>query len=343
METLCVGVDIAKASFVAAYCWQGQGKMLGSFPNTPAGFAALAQALREVQATCSTSQIHLIMEPTGGYELPLASFALQQGWQISLPNPRHIRDWAKGIGRRAKTDPQDALLLARYGAERQPKHWRPLPAEVAELEHLLRRKDDLEQLLRQERNRQQALRQRPGLPSAVPDSLERVIGTLEEELAAIEAAIKEQLRAHPDLQASVKRLRTVPGIGPKNVVWLLVVLTRWHTLTEGQGDSRGVVAYCGLDPQPYDSGTSVHKRATISRQGNRELRRRLFLSALGGVRGRTVLRAFYQRLVGRGKAKKAALIAAARKILVWAWAVFRDQTTFDPAKVTREGAVDPLT
>jgi transposase len=339
MERLSVGIDIAKASFVAAYWWQGQGYSLGSFPNTPAGFASLAQMLREVQHNRATEQIQLIMEPTGGYELPLAHFALQQQWIVSLPNPRQVRDWAKGIGRRAKTDPQDALLLARYGAERQPAVWHPLPAAVAELEELLRRKDDLEQMLRQERNRQAALAQRPGVPSWVPSSLERVIGALQDELAAIEQTIKQHLRQHADLQASAKLLRSVPGVGAKNVLWLLVVLTRWQVLTDGQGDSRALVAYVGLDPQPYDSGTSVHKRATISRQGSRHLRRRLFLSALGGIRGKNVLRMFYQRLIGRGKAKKAALIAAARKILVWAWAVFRQHTTFDPTKVTRELAV----
>lgn len=336
MQPLCVGVDIAKASFVAAYYWQGQGFALGCFPNTPAGFAALAQTLREVQSARGSEQLHLILEPTGGYELPLLTFALAQDWKVSLPNPRQVRDWAKGSGRRAKTDAQDALLLAGYGVERVPPEWHPLPAEVAELEELLRRQEDLEQMLLQERNRQGALRQRPAIPSAVGGSLERVIGALEEELAAIEQEIKQHLCAHAQLRSAVKRLRTVPGIGPKNVLWVLVLLYRWHTLTAGQGDSRGIVAYCGLDPQPYDSGTSVHKRATISRQGNRTLRRRLFLSALGGVRGQNVLRAFYQRLVGRGKAKKAALIACARKILVWAWAVFRDHTTFDPAKVTRE-------
>jgi len=334
-----VGVDLAKASFVAAYYWLGKGFLLGSFPNTPAGFAAFAQTLSQVEVQPGSVQIALIMEPTGGYELPLARFALQQDWMVSLPNPRHVRDWAKGIGRRAKTDGQDALLLARFGAERAPSTWQPLALAVAELEELLRRKEDLEQMLRQERNRQDALRQRPTLPSTVPSSLERVIGALEEELAAIEQAIKQHLRSHSELQAQAKRLRSVPGIGPKKVLWVLVLLYRRHTLTEGQAESRAIVAYAGLDPQRYESGTSVHKRAGISRQGKRNMRRRLFLSALGGVRGQNVLRAFYQRLVGRGKAKKLALIAAARKILVWAWAVFRDHTTFDPAKVSPELAV----
>jgi len=339
MTTLHVGIDIAKASFVPALHWHGQGRRLDPLTNTPEGFAALAQAVIQAQYQLGADAVHLIMEPTAGYELALAAFALAQGWMVSLPNPRHVREWARGIGRRAKTDPQDALLLARYGADCRPPAWHPLPAEVADVEQMLRRKEDLEQMLRQERNRQGALAQRPGVPAAVPQSLERMIGALEEELAALEEAIKQHLAQHAELRAEARRLRTVPGIGAKNVLWVLVLLYRWQTLTEGQGDAKGLVAYAGLDPQPYDSGTSVHKRPMISRMGNPVLRRRLFLSALGGVRGRNVLRAFYQRLVGRGKAKKAALIAAARKILVWAWAVFRQHTTFDPAKVTRELAV----
>jgi transposase len=89
------------------------------------------------------------------------------------------------------------------------------------------------------------------------------------------------------------------------------------------------VAYVGLDPQPYQSGTSVRKRAAISRKGDRTVRRRLFMGALGGIRGKTVLQQLYRGLVGGGKAKKVALVAAARKILIWAWAVYRQQTSFD--------------
>ena len=90
------------------------------------------------------------------------------------------------------------------------------------------------------------------------------------------------------------------------------------------------MAYTGLDPQTHESGTSVHKPARISRMGNDQMRRRLYLAAFGGVRAKHgPLREFYQRLVGRGKAKKLAITAAARKILTWAWAVYRTDTDFD--------------
>jgi transposase len=334
MSTLYIGCDIAKDSFVAAFQYNGQQQLLPSMPNSPAGFASLLQTIRHFQLQHNLEKAHLIIEPTAGYELALVNFCLAQGFQISLPNPLHVREWARGMRRRAKTDRQDAIVLARFGAETNPPLWQPLPSEVAELEQMLRRKEDLEQMLRQERNRQGTLRQRPGLPEAVKSSLERVIGALEQELADLEQQIKQHVRQHSELQEQARLLLSVPGLGAKNVLWVLVLLHRWKVLGGCGGESKGLVAYVGLDPKPHESGSSVHKRALISRMGNRVLRRRLFLSALGGIRGQNVLRAFYMRLVGRGKPKKAALIAAARKILVWAWAVFRDHTRFDPAKVS---------
>jgi transposase len=122
-------------------------------------------------------------------------------------------------------------------------------------------------------------------------------------------------------------------VGEKNVLYVLVVMHRWEELTDGEGEENGLVAYIGLDPKPYESGTSVRKRPGISRQGNRPFRSRLFMSALGGIKGKnSPLTAFYQRLVGRGKPKKLALVAASRKVLVWSWAVFRTNTPFDTAR-----------
>ena len=128
------------------------------------------------------------------------------------------------------------------------------------------------------------------------------------------------------------RLLSVPGIGTRNVLPLLVLLFRWDVLTDGRGESNGLVAYVGLDPQPYQSGTSVHRPAAISRQGERLLRSRLYMGALGALRGHNPVRAFYDHLVGRGKAKKLALVAAARKIVVWAWVVFHTDIPFAATK-----------
>jgi transposase len=318
---------VARATFVAAG-WEAEvGQLLGEFHNRPEGWEQFA---RQVEGTTGGSEvtIHLVLVPTGGYELGLALFLVQRGWRVSRPNPRHVRDWAKGLGQRAKTDRQDALLLARYAAERRPPRWAPLPAAVSELESLLERQRELEAQLGEEQRRKQALAGRPGIAAPVADSLERMITALEGALQEIQAAIDGHLKAQPELKQAEKRLRQVPGVGARNALPLLVLLWRWRVLTDGQGKAKGLVAFAGLDPVTFSSGTSVRGRGTISRQGDRRLRSLLYMGALGGVRGHNALRAFYQSLVARGKAKKLALVAAARKILVWSWAVFRDHADF---------------
>ena len=124
MERLASGVDMSKASFVGAVWVADQAVELGQFDNNTSGFAAMQQALVAQQRQQRASQIHLVVEPTGGYELGLhpegTRFAYEQGWAVSLPNPRQVREWAKGIGKRAKTDRVDARLLAQFAAQRRP-------------------------------------------------------------------------------------------------------------------------------------------------------------------------------------------------------------------------------
>jgi hypothetical protein len=105
----------------------------------------------------------------------------------------------------------------------------------------------------------------------------------------------------------------------------------WQNLTSGQGDAKSLTAYVGLDPQPYESGRSVRKQPGISKMGDSEIRRLLYMGALGGVQGPNPLKPFDERLVGRAIAKKVALVAAATKILVWAWTIFSCQAEWDPA------------
>jgi transposase len=333
MSSLWLGVDVAKASLVAAVMAEAvaEGEQdLGQFANDASGFAALAERVSG-RGVAGESVIHLVVEPTGGYELALVAFAYEQGWQVSLPNPRQVRNWAKGTGQRAKNDRQDALLLARYGAACQPTAQPPLATEVSELDSLLKRRQDLEQMLHQEENRLQELAGRPGIAAAVEANLARVIEALQEARHEVEAAIEAHLQQYTPLQEEAKRLLALPGIGPKVVLPLLVLLHRWHNLTAGEGTGKGLTAFVGLDPQPYESGRSVRRRSTISKMGNAEARRLLYMGALSAVHGRNPLHVFYERLVGRGKARKLAVVAAARKLLTWAWVLFSHHTEWNPA------------
>jgi len=330
MKKLCVGVDVGEKELAVAYWDQDEPVFIGTYINTHDGYQAIRREIEELLE--ADAFVHLVMEPTGGYEQPFAHFAVQQGWRVSLPNPLRPKQWAKAMGKRAKTDPQDARNLSHYAFAQDPLPWKPLPAEVQQLGHLLNRQDDLLGMLQQEKNRAHSAEYMVNPHQAVSKDMAESISTLEQRIGVIQEAIKEHLKANPHLCKQKKLLLTVSGIGERNVLYILVALHGWGILTEGKGSAKGLVAYLGLDPVPYQSGSSIHRKARISRQGNRPLRSRLYVGALGGVGGNNPLRAFYQRLVGRGKPKKLALVAAARKILVWAWAVFRSNTPFDATR-----------
>ncbi len=329
---LIVGIDMAKCKFDVGL-WRGQkGESRGEYANEQSGYELLHNNLSQVNNEDET--VKLIIEPTGGYEMGLILYALEQGWQVSLPNPKMVKDWAKGSGWRGKTDALDAMMLAQYGVEKNPPPYQPLSANMQEFNDLVTRGEELKKLLSSERNRLKQYQQRPRQNERVMESLEKVIEALEEELAEIEKEIKSFIKQDEELKQARKRLLTIPGVGPVLVNHLLLLLTHWSLRTNEQGTTKQLVAFIGLDPQPFQSGRSVYKRPTISKMGDKVVRQKLYMGALGGVRGQNVLADFYQRLVGRGKAKRLALVAAARKILVWAWAVFVNEVNFDAAKAT---------
>ena len=328
-----IGADISKKTFDVGLKDGTSSQYIGQFQNDQEGFNALSQSIKS--RTSNASQVHLILEPTGGYERHLMAYGFSQNWLVSRPNPKIFRDWAKGSGKRAKTDPQDGIALAEYGFDKKPHTLSPMPAELEALEELLKRQDELQKLIRAEKNRYSRYLNQPRFSERVQKSLESILEMLEKELKEIESEIKELTYSSGETKQMIQRLLTIPGVGQRIVFRLYLFLAKWHLMTGGSGSSKALTAMIGLDPEPYQSGTSIRRRSTISKKGNHRLRELLFLGALGGVAGRSKtsnpLKAFYQRLVGRGKAKKLALVAAAHKIIIWAWAVFVNEVDFDPA------------
>lgn len=331
MRILTLGIDVSQEKLdVCAHGPEGEMHPVEPVDNTHEGFHELDTAVSTLRTDTDADEVHLVLEPTGGYELPLARFALAQDWRVSMPNPHKVRQWAEGVGYRAKTDHMDAEMLAEFGAARDLPAWKPVPDEVMTLETLLQRQEDLKKILHQERNRLHALNSRECDETFVLDEVRDHIADLEMRLDEIETVIKDHVKAHPELYDNIKLIRTVPGVGRRNAYRILVLLYRWGTLTEFAGSSKALTAYVGLDPQHHRSGSSVYRPPHISKKGDPIFRRTFYWAAFGGIRGDNALRHFYQRLVGRGKAKKLALVAGARKVLIWAWAVFRDQREFQP-------------
>ena len=337
MNSFYVGIDVSLEHLdVATATTPASRKGLGRYPNNAQGWQAIASALEsllqaQMCADDAPYTIHLMVEPTGGYETDLLSFAYRQAWWVTLVNPLQVRRWGEGQGIRAKTDRQDALLLAWYGATTQPSPQDAMDEGAAQLDELLRRRHDLEQLRQAEQNRLTLLQRKVRPNPAIQRSLERTLHTLDEELQALEEAIKQLLKHYAYRQEQRHLLRSSPAIGDKLSLELLVVCHRFWAYTSGQGTAKQIVAFLGLDPQPHESGKSK-QRSLISRQGNARLRAQLYCGALGGVRGHNPLQAFYQRLVCAGKAKNLALVACARKVLTWVWALFTSNTPFDASR-----------
>lgn len=331
--SIYVGVDVSEATLDVAYACNEKEETLKSYTNRPEGWKALGEDVVALAATLGESTIHLIAEPTGGYERGLVAYVYALNWQVTIVNPYYLRRFIQGQGQRGKSDVRDALMLARYGKLKQPSAQEQMEECARELQSLLSRQDDLKKLLLSERNRLKQAEHNPTTPVAVQHSLDRTIKMLEEEQKALKAAVKELLGRSKELKDQEKLLRTVPGVGAKVVLRLLTLFYRFQATTAGQGTADQLVAFLGLDPQPYESGRSVRKRTTISRMGDKLGRADLFMAALGGVRGKNPLRSFYHHLQERGKAKKLALVACSRKILVWAWAVFTSGQRFDPQRV----------
>ena len=120
MSILYAGIDVSQANFTCSLWISENAVDLGEFTNNQAGFAALAAAIAPHQATNEYETLHIILEATGGYELRLLSFINAQGWLFSLPNPLQVREWAKGMGYRVKTDRIDGRKLAHFGSHQPP-------------------------------------------------------------------------------------------------------------------------------------------------------------------------------------------------------------------------------
>jgi transposase len=301
--SLYLGLDVAKATVDLASEPAGVG---GQFATDPAGLAALV-------AHCVAQPVALlVLEASGGYEAPVVAALATAGVPLAVVNPRQVRDFAKALGRRAKTDRIDAQVLALFGARVRPQP-RPLPDEATqELEALLTRRRQLLEMLHAERQRRTVARGR-----VVRRSLDAHIRWLERQAIDTDAELEQLIQASPLWRVQDQLLQSVPGVGPTLARTLLGAVPEL-----GRLDRRQIAALVGVAPLARDSGT-LHGRRTCW-GGRPAVRTVLYMAALVAARWNPRLRTFYQRLRAAGKPAKVALTAVARKLLVYLNAILRD-------------------
>ena len=311
METVYVGIDISKASFDVALP-QAAGFRHLTLSNAEAGFAQLLAVSGEL---LKTGTCVYVMEASGPYYLRLASFLHAKGVGVSVVNPLSVRRFCQMRLTRAKTDKKDAVLIACYGQSEHPALWQPEPAFIDELRQLQMVAHGLEKTRQQHRRQLEALEQASCQSQQAVSSLKQVVEGVAKELVLLEARMQQLAATHCASQQRL--LESVPGLGKKSSLLLL-------TLTSGFtrfASAKQVIAYLGLSPRIYESGTSVKGKGRICKMGMARARAMLFMCSWSAIRCNKACRELYLRLRQKGKAHRLALIAVVNKLIRQAFAV----------------------
>lgn len=299
-----VGIDVAKNTLEVFIDTTGQ---LLHLENSASGVHELQEALSGLAVA------GVIMEATSRYHCTAELMLSALGLPVAVINPRQIKNFARAMGRVAKSDPIDARIICEYGRRMNPK-FRPTKSEQQQdLAILLMRRRQLVQGRVMETNR---LKERCGV--YIEQGIMRHIRWLDAEIDILDAEIKQRLRQDDTLAMKRKLLDKVKGIGPITQATLLIQLPELGSLTRRQ-----VSALVGVCPYDRDSGQLRGKRAIWG--GRSGLRATLFMAMLSAVRFNPQIRAFYNRLLTRGKPKKVALTACIRKFITILNAMFRDK------------------
>lgn len=299
-----IGIDVSQDTLdVATHPQQG----VRSFRNTEAGISELIAYLKELAPAL------VVMEATGGLEMNVAAGLTAAGMPVAVVNPRQIRDYAKSMGKLAKTDKIDAQVMADFAAANRPEP-RPLAdAQTQALKDLLTRRSQLNEMITAEKSR--LIRAR----APVIGNIKAHIAFLEQEMGDTDCEIRRLIQDSPVWREKENLLQSVPGIGPVLSSTLLAELPELGALNRKQ-----VAALAGVAPFNRDSGKLRGKR--IIWGGRAKVRSPLYMSTLVATRRNQVIKAFYTRLLAAGKSKKCAITACMRKLLTIVNAMLKHRT-----------------
>lgn len=308
IHPVSIGCDISKAFLDIAD------------PQTrqPIRIANTKPSIDEWLDTFSGRDVIIIFEATGRYDRILREELARRTIPYCRVNPARARDFAKAIGQMAKTDRIDAKMLARMGEALSPPLSKPVDPPRQQLKSLQTRRDQLVAMRQQERQR---------LHTAEPfelDSIERHLGWLDAEIAAIEQQCQAHLKTHGELQKQGALLRSIPGVGQITACTLLA-----HLPELGDGNPKHMAALAGLAPFNCDSGKYQGQRRIIG--GRKRVRDALYIAALVAYRVKAPFTRIVQTMQAKGKPFKVIIIAIARKLLTIANAIIRDKTAFKTA------------
>jgi transposase len=310
VEAIYVGIDVSKNRLDVHLRPSGQAFAVARHGK---GLDELVERLRSVTPTL------IAVEATGGFETIVAAAIAGAHLPLAVVNPAQIRHFAQAVGKRAKTDPIDAAVIARFAEAVKPEA-RELPSEEGRLlADLVSRRVQLVEMLAAERQREKR-----ATAKRVTKSLARHIAALEKELLLIDRDIETMVRGSPVWRENEDLLVTFPGVAKTIARSCLAEIPELGRLTRRQ-----IASLVGFAPFTRQSGQ--WKGKSMIGGGRPGARSAIFMAAMSAIRCNPVLRAFYQHLLAAGKPKMVALIAVARKILTILNAMLRDKKQWQPA------------
>ena len=310
MDAVYVGIDVSKDRLDVHVRPSGQAFAVA---RDGEGLAVLAERLGGLGAAI------VALEATGGFEMVAAGALAAAGLPVVVVNPAQVRAFAQALGKRAKTDPIDAAVIAHFVEATKPEI-RPLPDEQTQLlADLIARRRQIIQMIVAERQRE-----RRTTVARLKRSIQRLAAALERELSEVDQDIDDSVRGSPAWRQNEDLMQSVPGVGPIIARSLLAELPELGTL-----DRRQIAALAGLAPWTRQSGK--WKGKSFIGGGRSAVRTVLFMGALAAARYNPTLKAFRQRLIDAGKPKMVAAIAVARKLLTILNAIVRDQKPWQSA------------
>lgn len=312
------GIDVGSKVLVAAV----EGRRPRSFKHTRGGIEEMVIWVRKV---AGDGPIKACMEATGvyGYAVALRLYR-DHHLDVCIVNPAQISSFAKAQLRRTKTDGIDARVILAFAQSQHPPLWKPESPETRRLYHLVVTADKIKGILQQWNNRAHSHQYIEDLPPVVKKVQRSLRRSLERQLAEVEERIRELCRKEPSLGQKVDLLSSIPGIGEHSATRILAYGRDLFTTRT----RKALTAHAGLAPAQKQSGTSIHGKSRIAKQGDRRLRTALFMPALVAAYHNPILKTFYQRLLDKGKPKMLAVVAVMKKLLLMIQAILKNKTKF---------------
>lgn len=314
-----IGIDISKQTFDLSFINKKQKWEHGKFTNDKSGFKKMEKLLDKDSI--------VVMEASGPYYLSLATYLHKKSYKVCVVNPLIIKRFSQMQMNRAKTDKKDAQTIAKYGIQMnlqsELKFWKPQSDAIYRMQQMQTIIDSYNKQLTMMKNQLEALNSTGVIDTTVKESIEETIDKLNDEVKTLELKMKEI--ASDNYAQTMKLLRSIPGIGIKTAIALIVLTNNFENFE----NYKQLIAYIGFSPRIYQSGTSVNGKGHICKMGNSRVRKMLYMCSWAAKKHNKQAIEMYERLKKKGKPERVIKVAIANKLIKIAFAIVKSNKMYN--------------